>query len=104
MLLLQPRHIVPVRLLTASPDTQGSSVLVPCSQTPNGLKASVAMEELGLEYDVQSLDISTNVQKEDWFLAINPNGRIPAIGMHLGFPTWGFRNVARRAYILPLVM
>lgn len=38
------------------------------------------MEELGLEYDVKSIDISTNNQKEDWFLKINPNGRIPALG------------------------
>lgn len=49
------------------------------SATPNGWKASVTLEELGLPYTVKALDISTNVQKEDWFLKINPNGRIPAI-------------------------
>lgn len=49
------------------------------SATPNGWKASVTLEELGLAYTVKALDISTNVQKEDWFLKINPNGRIPAI-------------------------
>ncbi|RKG88008.1 glutathione S-transferase family protein [Corallococcus terminator] len=47
--------------------------------TPNGHKVSVALEELGLPYTVQALDISTGVQKEPAFLAINPNGRIPAI-------------------------
>jgi GST-like protein len=47
--------------------------------TPNGHKISIALEELALPYDLHELDLSTNVQKEDWFLAINPNGRIPAI-------------------------
>ncbi len=52
------------------------------SATPNGWKASITLEELGLPYEVKALDISTNVQKEDWFLKINPNGRIPAIVDH----------------------
>jgi GST-like protein len=47
--------------------------------TPNGHKVSVALEELGLRYEVSSLDLATNQQKEPWFLQINPNGRIPAI-------------------------
>ncbi len=47
--------------------------------TPNGIKISIALEELGLPYKVEHVDISTNRQKEPWFLAINPNGRIPAI-------------------------
>jgi len=47
--------------------------------TPNGIKASILLEELGLDYKTVPIDISTNVQKEPWFLKINPNGRIPAI-------------------------
>lgn len=47
--------------------------------TPNGYKVSIALEELGLPYQVHALDILKNVQKEPWFLAVNPNGRIPAI-------------------------
>ncbi|GAB4576513.1 MAG: glutathione S-transferase N-terminal domain-containing protein [Rhodothalassiaceae bacterium] len=47
--------------------------------TPNGFKVSVLLEELGLPYEVHAIDLSKNVQKEDWFLKINPNGRIPAI-------------------------
>jgi GSH-dependent disulfide-bond oxidoreductase len=47
--------------------------------TPNGHKASIALEELALPYTLHALDLQTNVQKEPWFLAINPNGRIPAI-------------------------
>ncbi len=49
------------------------------SPTPNGYKASVTLEELGLPYETHAIDLSKNVQKEAWFLAINPNGRIPAI-------------------------
>lgn len=47
--------------------------------TPNGYKVSIALEELELPYRLHALDILKNVQKEPWFLAINPNGRIPAI-------------------------
>jgi glutathione S-transferase len=47
--------------------------------TPNGWKASVTLEELGLPYEVHALNLTKNEQKESWFLAINPNGRIPAI-------------------------
>jgi GST-like protein len=47
--------------------------------TPNGHKISIALEELALPYEVHALELSKNHQKEPWFLAINPNGRIPAI-------------------------
>ncbi|KAJ9627082.1 Glutathione S-transferase 2 [Taxawa tesnikishii (nom. ined.)] len=47
--------------------------------TPNGQKVNCLLEELGLDYTVYKIDIAKNVQKEDWFLKINPNGRIPAI-------------------------
>ena len=47
--------------------------------TPNGHKASVTLEELGLPYEAHAIDLSKNVQKEAWFLALNPNGRIPVI-------------------------
>ena len=47
--------------------------------TPNGWKASVTLEELALPYQVHAVNLANNEQKEPWFLAINPNGRIPAI-------------------------
>ncbi|HZX28154.1 MAG TPA: glutathione S-transferase N-terminal domain-containing protein [Telluria sp.] len=47
--------------------------------TPNGHKISIALEELALPYELHVLDLSLNQQKEPWFLALNPNGRIPAI-------------------------
>ncbi|KAH9205752.1 glutathione S-transferase [Leptodontidium sp. 2 PMI_412] len=49
------------------------------AQTPNGIKVSILLEELGLPYKVHNIDISCNTQKEQWFLDINPNGRIPAM-------------------------
>jgi glutathione S-transferase/GST-like protein len=50
--------------------------------TPNGHKISIALEELALPYDMRVLDFTKAEQKEAWFLAINPNGRIPAIIDH----------------------
>ena len=50
--------------------------------TPNGQKASVTLEELGLPYTVRSIDLGKLDQKQDWFLALNPNGRIPVIIDH----------------------
>ncbi len=47
--------------------------------TPNGFKASIALEELALPYEVKPLDLGNADQKQPWFLRINPNGRIPAI-------------------------
>ncbi|RDW83292.1 putative disulfide bond reductase yfcG [Coleophoma crateriformis] len=49
------------------------------TQTPNGIKISITLEELGLPYKVTKIDITKNIQKEPWFLEINPNGRIPAL-------------------------
>lgn len=52
--------------------------------TPNGWKASVCLEELGLPYEVRKISLGQGEQKEPWFLEINPNGRIPAIVDHEG--------------------
>ncbi len=49
------------------------------ARTPNGYKASVALEEMGLEYETIKISLGDMVQKEDWFLKLNPNGRIPVI-------------------------
>lgn len=50
--------------------------------TPNGHKVSILLEEMGLPYRVHPLDLLKNEQKADWYLDINPNGRIPAIIDH----------------------
>ncbi|OAL22682.1 hypothetical protein AYO20_11170 [Fonsecaea nubica] len=57
----------------------GPNITLYTDSTPNGIKISIALEELGLPYRTEHIDISTNRQKEPWFLEINPNGRIPAL-------------------------
>jgi glutathione S-transferase len=47
--------------------------------TPNGWKASITLEELDLPYEMHVLNLGEGEQRRPWFLAINPNGRIPAI-------------------------
>lgn len=49
------------------------------AETPNGYKISIMLEEVGLDYDVHHIQLGEREQKEDWYLEINPNGRIPAI-------------------------
>ena len=47
--------------------------------TPNGVKASIALEELGLAYEPHLVDFGSNAQKSPEFVSLNPNGRIPAL-------------------------
>jgi len=52
--------------------------------TPNGKKVTAFLEELklaypGIDYEVEKIDISKDIQKEPWFIKLNPNGRIPVL-------------------------
>ena len=47
--------------------------------TPNGWKVSIALEEMGLAYEVRPVNIGRGEQFDPAFQAINPNGRMPAI-------------------------
>jgi GST-like protein len=47
--------------------------------TPNGVKVSIALEELGLAYEPHLVDFGSNAQKSPEFVSLNPNGRIPAL-------------------------
>jgi GST-like protein len=47
--------------------------------TPNGVKISIALEELGLPYEAHRIDISKDENLTPEFLALNPNGKIPAV-------------------------
>ena len=49
------------------------------SPTPNGYKASIALEEMEIPYNVHAIDLQAGEQKTPEFLQICPNGRIPAI-------------------------
>eukprot|EP00892_Ulva_mutabilis_P008729 jgi/Ulvmu1/6228/UM028_0086.1 len=50
--------------------------------TPNGWKISILLKELKYPHSVKQLSFSKNEQKEEKYLKINPNGRIPAIVDH----------------------
>ncbi|MFV1993276.1 MAG: glutathione S-transferase family protein, partial [Acidiferrobacterales bacterium] len=47
--------------------------------TPNGFKASIMLEESGLDYHVTPVDLGAGEQKQENYLKINPNARIPTI-------------------------
>jgi glutathione S-transferase len=47
--------------------------------TPNGWKASIMLEEVGLPYEARPIRLHEGEQREPWYLALNPNGRIPTI-------------------------
>ena len=47
--------------------------------TPNGVKVSIMLEEIGLPYEPHTIDFNKDDQKTDAFLSLNPNSKIPAI-------------------------
>ena len=47
--------------------------------TPNGVKVGIMLEETGLPYEPHRVDIMANESHDPAFLALNPNGKIPAI-------------------------
>ena len=47
--------------------------------TPNGVKVSILLEELGLPYEPHRVSFDTNDQKTPEFMSLNPYGKIPAI-------------------------
>jgi GST-like protein len=47
--------------------------------TPNGVKVSIMLEEIGLAYEAHRIDIGAGEQVSPEFLSLNPNGKVPAI-------------------------
>ena len=47
--------------------------------TPNGWKVAMALEELKAKYETQLIDLQAGEQHTNWFLQLNPNGRIPVL-------------------------
>lgn len=56
-----------------------SSIDLYTAATPNGWKIVIMLEELGIDYNVKPIKLMEGEQKKPEYLAINPNGRIPAI-------------------------
>lgn len=52
------------------------------SETPNGWKTTIMLEELGVPYRLRAISLTDREQKEDWYVRLNPNGRIPTLIDH----------------------
>jgi GST-like protein len=50
--------------------------------TPNGYKVAIALEEMGLDYEINWVNIGSGEQHDPEYLKISPNGKIPAIVDH----------------------
>jgi len=80
-------------------------LLLYTAPSPNGFQVSILLEELkainpSIDYDVHKLVLSTNVQKEPWFIKLNPNGRIPALVDHLRDDFVVFESAAILLYLV----
>ncbi len=47
--------------------------------SPNVVKVVIALEELGQQYDLGHINVFAGEQREPWFLALNPNGKVPVL-------------------------
>lgn len=72
-------HGNPVPLCVIYRTMPGPTIDLYTAATPNGHKVSIALEELALPYETHPIDLRAREQRQDWFLALNPNGRIPVI-------------------------
>lgn len=64
---------------TRWPPTSPDHIQLYSLATPNGQKAAIALEELGLPYDAHRIDIGKGDQRDPEFVKINPNSKIPAL-------------------------
>lgn len=84
-----------------SPPTEPTITLYTAA-TPNGWKASIALEEAAIPYRVHAIDLSSGAQKAPAFTAINPNGRIPALVDHANDDFAVFESGALMLYLAEL--
>lgn len=66
-------------------------------KTSNGKKASIMLEECGLDYEVHPINIGQDEQFTPAYLAINPNGKIPIVQHEVwsfGFPLISHRGIS----------
>ena len=54
-------------------------ILLYTANTMNGWKPLIFLHEAGIEYELRPIDFGEKEQKEDWYVALNPNWRIPTI-------------------------
>ena len=61
------------------PATRPDALQLYSTPTPNGVKVSIMLEEIGLDYEPHYIDIGANETHTLDYLSLNPNGKIPAI-------------------------
>ena len=66
-------------IVASFPAQQPDRLQLYSAPTPNGVKVSIMLEETGLAYEPHFIDIGANRTWEPDYLALNPNGKIPAI-------------------------
>jgi GST-like protein len=66
---------------TLAISSKGASIVIRLhtAATPNGRKVSIALEELGLDYEVKRVNLAAEEQLKPKFLALNPNHKIPVL-------------------------
>lgn len=85
--------------------TSAKPVILYAWRTPNGFKPAILLEELkatyvGFDYDLRGVDIGkANEQKQPSYLAINPNGKIPALTDHTRNDFHVFESAAILLYL-----
>lgn len=65
--------------LPKEPEIKPSLTLYTFGSSPNGQKITILLEFLEIPYNYKKINIYLNEHKEDWFLELNPNGRIPVL-------------------------
>ncbi|KAI1142639.1 glutathione S-transferase [Hypoxylon sp. FL0543] len=72
--------------------------------TPNGQAVQILLEELaetyGTSWTTTLIDISTNEQKKEWFLRLNPNGRIPVLVDNTQNPPFSVHETSAELFYL----
>ncbi|MEO3690615.1 glutathione S-transferase N-terminal domain-containing protein [Roseateles paludis] len=76
---MQALHPVQAVIQTKWPARHPDRLQLYSLATPNGVKVSIALEELGLPYEAHRVSFDSNDQLSPEFLALNPNNKIPAI-------------------------
>jgi GST-like protein len=69
----------PVQITDRWPAQRADVIQLYSFPTPNGVKVSIALEELGLDYEPHRVTLAESDVKSPEFTSLNPNGRIPAI-------------------------
>jgi len=70
--------------------------------TPNGQKIVIALEEIGQPYLYHPIDITVGAQREEWFVRISPDGKIPALRHNVDTPFTLFESGAILLYLADL--